>query len=377
MKTAGIYIHIPFCENKCNYCDYYCLENQNSDIGIFVEMLLKEIELTASKHVENWLFDTIYFGGGSPTLLSFQSINDILHQLKTNFNTASNIEVTLEINPGETTKDRLLSLKSLGINRLSLGFQSLHEDLLHTLSRTHNRNDCFKTFENTRIVGFDNISIDMLYNIPGQSVESWLKDLSIVINLKPDHIAIYPLTVEEDTILSKQINSGEISPVREEIELKMFTQCTQLLTESRFTQYEVAHFSKMGKKCRHNQHYWNLEPYLAFGPSAHGYDGKIRWWNVSSLDEYLNALSNNKKPISGFETLSSSDRFNESVIYGLRTNGGISTAVLQKHKHTGLIEASVKRWRKYLDISNDAICMKPGNFHLADEIVSEMLISDC
>ena len=377
MKTAGIYIHIPFCENKCNYCDYYCLENQNSDIGIFVKMLQKEIELTASEYEENWLFDTIYFGGGSPTILSSKSINDILHQLKNNFNTAANIEVTLEMNPGEMTKDKLLSLKSSGVNRLSLGFQSLHEDLLHTLSRTHNRNDCFKTFENARVAGFNNISIDMLYNIPGQSVESWLKDLSIVINLKPDHIATYPLTIEEGTALSQQINSGEISPVPEEIELKMFTQCTQLLTESGFTQYEVAHFSKMGKECRHNQHYWNLEPYLAFGPSAHGYDGKKRWWNVSSLDEYLNALSKNKNSVSGLETLSSSDRFNEAVIYGLRTNGGISTAVLQKHKHNGSIEASLKRWGKYLDISSDAIRMKPGNYHLADEIVSEMLISDC
>ena len=133
----------------------------------------------------------------------------------------------------------------------------------------------------------DNISIDMLYNIPGQSVEIWLKDLTIVSTLKLDHIAIYPLTLEEGTVLFQQMNSGEISPVPEETELQMFTQGSQFLTDSGFTQYEVAHFSKMGKKCRHNQHYWNLEPYLAFGPSAHGYDGKKRWWNVSSLDEYL------------------------------------------------------------------------------------------
>jgi oxygen-independent coproporphyrinogen-3 oxidase len=377
MKTAGIYIHIPFCENKCNYCDYYCLANQNSDIGIFIKMLHKEIERTAREHEENWLFDTIYFGGGSPTLLSSKSINDILHKLKNNFNTAANIEVTLEVNPGEIETKELSSFKEFGVNRLSIGFQSLHEDLLHTLSRTHTRNDCFKTFENARVAGFNNISIDMLYNIPVQSVENWLKDLNIVISLEPDHIATYPLTIEEDTVLSKQINLGEISPVPEEIEFKMFTQCTQLLTESGFTQYEVAHFSKMGKECRHNQHYWNLEPYLAFGPSAHGYDGKKRWWNVSSLDEYLNALSNNKNSVSGFETLSSSDRFNEAVIYGLRTRGGISTEILHKHKNHGLIEASVKRWEKYLDISSDAIRMKPGNYHLADEIVSEMLTSDC
>jgi oxygen-independent coproporphyrinogen-3 oxidase len=216
----------------------------------------------------------------------------------------------------------------------------------------------------------------MLYNIPGQSVENWLKDLSIVINLKPNHIATYPLIIEEDTVLFKQISAGKISPVPEKTELKMFTHGCQLLTESEYTQYEVAHFSKMGKECRHNQHYWKLEPYLAFGPSAHGYDGKKRWWNVSSLDEYLSALSKNKTPVSGFETLSSSDKFNEAVIYGLRTNEGISTSVLQKHEHNGLIEASLQKWGNYLDISSDAIRMKPGHYHLADEIISEMMMSD-
>ena len=376
MNTAGIYIHFPFCENKCIYCDYYCLENRNSDIDIFTEMLQKEIELTAKDNDKDWIFNTIYFGGGSPALLSSKSMHDILDQLRYYFNTAANIEVTLEVNPDETTEDELGRFKNSGVNRLSFGFQSLNEGLLHTLSRTHNPDHCITIYNNSRKAGFDNISIDMLYNIPGQSVASWLKDLSKVSTLKPDHIATYPLIIEEDTILFQQINSGTISPVPEETELQMFTQGSQFLTESGFTQYEVAHFSKLGKKCQHNQHYWKLEPYLAFGPSAHGYDGKKRWWNVSSLDEYLSALSKNKKPVSGFETLSYSDRFNEAVIYGLRTNEGIPTAVLQKHEHNGLIESSLKKWGNYLDISSDAIRMKPGHYHLADEIISEIIMSD-
>ena len=376
MKTAGIYIHIPFCKSKCNYCDYYSLEKREKDIPGFVEMLMREIEFTAKDHNKDWIFNTIYFGGGSPALLSSKSIHDILHQLIYQFNTAENIEVTLEVNPDETTGDNLLSLKNSGVNRLSLGFQSLNEGLLHTLSRTHNPDDCITIYNDSRKAGFDNISIDMLYNIPGQSIENWLKDLTIVSTLKPDHIAIYPLTLEEGTVLFQQMNSGKISLVPEKTELQMFTQGSQFLTDSGFTQYEVAHFSKMGKECQHNQHYWNLEPYLAFGPSAHGYDGKKRWWNVSSLDEYLSALSKNKNPVSGFETLSYSDRFNEAVIYGLRTNEGIPTAVLQKHEHNGSIESSLKKWGNYLDISSDAIRMKPGHYHLADKIASEMMMSD-
>ena len=373
MKTAGIYIHIPFCEYKCNYCDYYCLENRNSDIGIFVEMLQKEIELTAREYEENWLFDTIYFGGGSPALLSSKSMNDILNQLKNHFNTAANIEVTLEMNPDETTGDKLLSLKNSGVNRLSLGFQSLNEGLLHTLSRTHNPEDCITIYNDARKAGFDNISIDMLYNIPGQSVEIWLKDLTIVSTRKLDHIAIYPLTLEEGTVLFQQMNSEEISPVPEETELQMFTQGSQFLTDSGFTQYEVAHFSKMGKECQHNQHYWNLEPYLAFGPSAHGYDGKKRWWNVSSLDDYISKLSRNEKPVAGFETLSNTDRFNEAVMYGLRTNKGISTEILQKFKSKVYLESNLNKWKSHLDVSKETIRIRPGHYHLVDEICTNML----
>ena len=376
MKTAGIYIHIPFCKNKCNYCDYYSLEKREKDIPGFVEMLMREIEFTAKDHNKDWIFNTIYFGGGSPALLSSKSMNDILHQLKNHFNTAANIEVTLEVNPNDTTGDKLLSLKNSGVNRLSLGFQSLNEGLLYTLSRTHNPDDCITIYNDSRKTGFDNISIDMLYNIPGQSVENWLKDLTIVYTLKPDHIAIYPLTLEENTLLFQQMNSGGISPVPEETELQMFTQGSQFLTESGFTQYEVAHFSKMGKKCQHNQHYWNLEPYLAFGPSAHGYDGKKRWWNVSSLDDYISKLSRNEKPVAGFETLSYTDRFNEAVMYGLRTNKGISTEILQKFKSKVYLESNLNKWKSHLDVSKETIRIRPGHYHLVDEICTDMIAID-
>jgi len=377
MKTAGIYFHIPFCKNKCNYCDYYSLEKREKDIPGFVEMLMREIELSAHEHGKNWQFDTIYFGGGSPALLTPNDVNNILNKLKHHFNISKNIELTLEINPGETKKETLFSLKELGVNRLSIGFQSLDNRLLTTLSRTHRLDDCFMMYEDAKVAGFDNINIDMMYNIPEQSLDRWVDDLNTLVKLDCDHITIFPLTSEKGTPFYNQVNSGEVKLPGSHIEESMFTHSSQLLSINGFIQYEVAHFSKPGKECQHNQHYWNLEPYLAFGPSAHGYNGKKRWWNVSSLDEYLSALAKNKKPVSDFETLSYSDRFNESVIYGLRTNEGISTAALQKHEHNSSIESILKKWGNYLDISSDAIRMKPGHFHLADEIVSEMLISDC
>ena len=376
MKTAGIYIHFPFCENKSIYCDYYSLEKREKDIPYFVEMLMREIELTAKDHKKNWFFDTIYFGGGSPALLSPNNVKDILNKLNHHFNISETIELTVEVNPRETTKENLFSFKELGINRLSIGFQSLDPDLLTTLSRTHIPDDCFTIYEDARDAGFENISVDMMYNIPGQSVENWLKDLKILIEIKPDHIAAYPLIVEEGIPLFNRIKSGEIIPLPEGTELEMFTQANKFLANSGFIQYEIAHFTKSGKECKHNQHYWNLEPYLAFGPSAHGYDGRKRWWNVSSLDDYLSKLFINEKPVIDCETLSSKNQFNETVIYGLRTNNGISMEKLRKFETKVPLESSLKKWKDHLKISKEAICIKSGHYHLADEIATDMMVAD-
>ena len=345
-------------------------------MGYFVEMLHREIELAAYKYEEDWQFDTIYLGGGSPALLPPNDVKNILNKLSYNFNISESIEITLEVNPGETTKENLSSFKKIGVNRLSIGFQSLHPTLLTTLSRTHSPNDCFTMYENARNAGFDNISIDMMYNIPRQSLSRWIEALGSVVKLNCDHIAIFPLTKEEGTPLFNQVQSGEIKLPDSHIEEEMFTHGSQFLTENGFTQYEVAHFTKPGKECQHNQHYWRLEPYLAFGPSANGYDGKKRWWNISSLDDYLSKLSSNEKPIAGFETLSTSDRFNETVIYGLRTIGGISRAILQKNENNEFIYSNLQKWENHLDISQETIRIKPGHYHLVDEITTAIMAVD-
>jgi oxygen-independent coproporphyrinogen-3 oxidase len=374
MKFSGIYIHIPFCKKKCNYCDYYSLENRNSYIDVFIKMLLREIELTAKKFDKDWIFDTIYFGGGSPGLLPSKEIDEILNKLHNQFNTAECMEVTLEINPDETTKDKLLFFKKSGVNRLSIGFQSLEPKLLHTLSRTHNPDECNLIYNHARDSGFDNISIDMLYNIPGQSVESWLQNLAAVTALQPDHIATYPLIIDERAPFNHQVKSGGSSPVSEEIEQNMFIRGSQFLRENGYIQYEIAHFSQLGKECKHNLHYWNLEPYLAFGPSAHSYDGVKRWWNNSSIDAYLRSLSNNEIPPYGFETLNAIQYYNEKIIWGLRTKQGIQIDMLQNIDIKSRFESILKKWENSLEISNKTIRIKSGHYYLADEITSDMMI---
>jgi len=374
VKSAGIYIHIPFCEKKCNYCDYYCFENRTSDLDIFTKMLKREIELTAKKFNKDWLFDTIYFGGGSPALLPSKEIDNILTNIKNQYNIAECLEVTLEINPNETTQRGLSLIKKAGINRLSIGFQSLESKLLHTLSRTHKPNDCNLIYNHARGSGFDNISIDMLYNIPGQSVKNWLQNLSAVTALHPDHIATYPLMIEEMTPFNHQIISDNILPVSEKTEQKMFIQGSQLLKENGYIQYEIAHFSQRGKECKHNLHYWHLEPYIAFGPSAHSYDGEKRWWNISSIDAYIKSLSNNEIPTHGFETLNVMQHYNEKIICGLRTKQGIELDMLQDIVDKRYFESIIKKWENSLEISNKTIKIKSGHYYLADEITSDMMI---
>ena len=366
MTKAGIYIHIPFCEHICNYCDYFTTEKREAEIPQFVEMLIREIELTAARFDHDWQFDSIYLGGGSPALLPPRELEIILNKLKEYFSLSQIPEITLEINPGENSIGDLQSFIEMGINRLSIGFQSLNPKLLNLLTRTHNQGDCVTIYEDSRKVGFDNISIEMLYNIPGQSVTQWLNDLKTVVEMQPDHIAMYSLIGEKGTPFYTDIQNGDLSLPDAAIEGKMYKQGSQYLRDCRFTQYEVSHFAKPGKECRHNLHYWKRDPNLAFGPSAHGFDGEKRYWNVASLEKYGEILSQNNLPIQNTEILSAENIVNEIVMNGLRTNLGVPTSCFDN--------ISIQKWESYLEIENGSLLLKPEYFHLADEITADLMV---
>ena len=369
MNSAGIYIHIPFCQYICNYCDYFTTEKREREIPHFVAMLLQEIELTASKYNHNWQFDSIYFGGGSPAQLSPNELERIIHKLKEQFSHSNNLEITLEINPRENSSSDLKIFKEMGINRLSIRFQSLNPKFLNILTRTHNPDDCIALYGNSREAGIENISIDMLYNIPGQSVTQWLNDLKTVVEMQPDHIAMYSLTAEKGTPFYTDIQNGDLSLPDAAIEGKMYKQGSQYLRDCRFTQYEVSHFAKPGKECRHNLHYWKRDPNLAFGPSAHGFDGEKRYWNMASLEKYGEILSQNNLPIQNTEVLSAENIVNEIVMNGLRTNLGVPTSCFDN-----IDDISIQKWESYLEIENGSLVLKPEYFHLADEITADLMV---
>ena len=377
MTKAGIYIHIPFCKHKCVYCDFYSMEKREEDIPRFVDMLIREIELNGKNFHEDWTFDTIFFGGGTPSLLEPRLLEQILNTLDRSFNISKAEEITLEANPGEAPGQRLAEYYKLGINRLSIGFQSLQPKLLTYLSRLHTPKDCFSTYRNARDAGFENINIDMIFNIPGQSLKVFQDDLQQVVKLEPEHISAYSLTVEKNTPLYTKVRDGKIIMPSEEMEVEMFEFCQKYLRSHGYSQYEISNYSRDGMECCHNLHYWNLEPYLAFGPSAHGYDGHIRWWNTSSLDAYIQMLEHNEKPISGSETLSQTDHFNESVFNGLRTREGIQLRKIHSWEtESKKMNPTILKWKDRLNITKDTISLKSDSYKFADKIASNMMITE-
>ena len=343
----------------------------------FIDMLIREIELTSQDYHEDWTFDSIFFGGGTPSIMKIKWLRMILNTLKTSFDISKVKEITLESNPGEISKQQLSQLRKLGINRLSIGFQSLQPELLTILSRIHNPKDCLNTYKNARDAGFDNINVDMLFNIPGQDFKVWQKDLGKVLNLAPDHISAYSLIVEKNTPLHSLVKNGQIIMPSEKMNLTMFEFVRKYLSSHGYNQYEISNYTIDGMKCLHNLHYWNLDPYLAFGPSAHGYDGHNRWWNISSLDAYIRKLEQKKMPLSGSETLSQIDRFNEIVLNGLRTQDGIQMRKINSfNTKLNQINSAINKWQDQLVITKKSIRIKTNYYKYADEIASDMMLTE-
>ncbi|MEE3188681.1 MAG: radical SAM family heme chaperone HemW, partial [Candidatus Neomarinimicrobiota bacterium] len=312
MKSAGIYIHIPFCAVKCIYCDFYSITDRENSIPRFINAIVKEIE-TCTVDVSNWKLETIFIGGGTPSLLNGRNIESILNALERKYDLAQIKEWTMEANPGEAPLERLKDFRSLGINRLSMGVQSLEPDLLKFLTRIHSANQVFETYEHARNAGFENINCDLIYSMPGQSWEIWERDLLRVLDLKPDHISAYTLTLEKGTELYQFVKKGQVTMPEEDQTGGWFLKTHGILNSHGYSAYEISNFAKPGMECRHNLHYWRIHPFLAFGPSAHGFNGSNRWGNVRSLDQYLTQIESGNTPISMKESLTQKNLTNELI----------------------------------------------------------------
>ena len=375
MNKAGIYLHIPFCKTKCIYCDFYSVTKREDSISEFIDCLVKEIELNKNK-LSNYDFNTIFFGGGTPSVLTEYQLEKILNALHKYYNLNKNIEITLECNPGEINYEKLKGFRNLGINRLSIGFQSFNNDILKFLGRLHNAEQSIETFNAARKAGFDNINIDLIYDIPKQKLKDWKNDLFLGTSLHPEHISAYSLTVEQNTALYSMVKNKKVYMPSETMDKKMFLSTIEYLENKNYKHYEISNFCQEKRECQHNLHYWKLNPYLAFGPGAHGFDGKKRWWNKKSIDYYIDSLKKNMLPIQSEEILTNKDSFNENIMNGLRLIEGLSTDkinLLIPHNFDNYIEKIQKKW-PYLKHKNQKLKLNKEGLLFADEIITDLFL---
>lgn len=374
---SGIYLHIPFCKSKCAYCNFFSLVTEKK-MDDYVSALKKEI-INRKSYLGDDVVKTIYFGGGTPSLLPIKYVEEILELLHENYNIISNPEVTLEINPDTIDKDKMMSLKRLGVNRMSVGIQSFNDDDLRYLGRRHDSRHALQVLDDLSGVGFDRITLDLIYGMPTLTEEKWNHNLDIFFSTGISHLSAYALTVEPKTILGQKIEKEELQEVSEEDTIRHYNILVERTKENGFEHYEISNFAKEGCRSQHNSIYWQDVKYLGLGPSAHSYDGDSRQWNVSNLTKYIQFVNADIDTDTDADTdtdtdmgryyereiLSKEDKFNEYVMTSLRTSWGCNVGKIERDYGESYAHNFLKNVKKYLD--SGIMLMKDNNFILTDE----------
>ncbi|MCX6154855.1 MAG: radical SAM family heme chaperone HemW [Candidatus Kapabacteria bacterium] len=373
---AGIYIHYPYCQKKCFYCDFFSVTDKSSD-NKFIAALLKEIENKTVCQREMPPADTIYLGGGTPSLLSVKNLEKVLNKLHNNFNIVSNAEITLEANPGTLTKQKINEFLTLGINRLSIGIQSFNNDELIFLQRIHNAATAKQAINDAIDAGFENISIDLIFSIPNQTKELLKYSLETAVDFPIQHISAYSLIFEPQTPLYDAMEKGEIIPMPEDDDSDLYAYLIEFLGENGFEQYEVSNFARNGNKSKHNLNYWNNGEFYAFGPSAAGYVGGYRYKNFSDIDKYIEYIDNNESPEEYREEITSEKVQQEQIFLPLRAEGisfEIINSVNDEKKNTKAMNFIKELMDHNLMISKDnRFKLTSKGYMICDEITARLM----
>lgn len=372
---AGIYIHVPFCKSKCIYCDFYSVAtNENSDR--YKDALIKEITFRQN-YLDNEKITSIYFGGGTPSLLSIRSIAEILEGLHKHFIISEECEITLEANPDDLSGPYLHDLNGEGVNRLSIGVQSFIDNELKMLKRRHNASNAISAIRNAQKAGFSNISADIIYGLPYSTVKTLSETIKQMLELGIQHISAYHLTYEEGTALYRQLKEGSIRKTDEENSLAQFELLLELLSDAGFDHYEISNWSLPGMSSMHNSAYWSNSPYLGLGPSAHSYDRKSRQWNVSDLSLYISSIEKGK-PNFEIEHLNKKDFFNEYLITAIRTKSGIDSGqlkVIAEEYYNFTVEVLERKYKEGLLVKNNNFySLSSKGIFVSDSITRELII---
>jgi putative oxygen-independent coproporphyrinogen III oxidase len=334
----GLYVHVPFCKTKCPYCDFFSLTTADQ-IPAFLAALAGEARLYRGQFPA---FDTLYLGGGTPSWLGEAHFAALLQILRQHFTWAPESEITLEANPDDVTREKLILWRDLGFNRLSLGAQSFDDQELRFLGRRHTATQTEAAIELSRAAGFANIGLDLIYGLPGQTLKAWIKTLETALRCAPEHLSCYQLTLAADTPMGREAARGNLIPLDEETQRELFLFTDQFLTQQGYLHYEVANFARGPENvCRHNHKYWTHVPYLGLGPAAHSFDGRRRWWNFSSLAPYGASLKEGEAPVAGQEILTPEQLRLETLYLGFRTQEGVALATLCEHPRGEAIVAEL------------------------------------
>jgi oxygen-independent coproporphyrinogen-3 oxidase len=376
MNDSAIYIHIPFCDHKCIYCDFYSIITSDN-INRFLSSLKKEIKFYSKKYSAGRIYTSIFFGGGTPSLMEPVYLSEIISSLKRNYAISEDAEITIETNPGTVDKEKLELFREAGINRISIGIQSFDNDDLKFLTRIHDKDTAIKTVLFADEIGFENISIDLIFNLPGQTKEKWKMNLQNAIELPVKHISAYSLILERGTILNKMVQDGKVTIQDNDYDAELYELTMDFLEAKGFIQYEVSNFTKPGYECRHNNAYWRYRDYLSFGPSSHSFMNNRRWWNFSSLKHYISEIDKFGTAVANYEDIDSEMALNEYIMLALRSKGlniidferkfGSSWIFQKKDMIANLVEYNL------ISSDNNFISLTRKGYALCDEILSSLL----
>lgn len=374
----SIYIHVPFCLTRCIYCNFFTQDNILHLLEEYVNSLCYEIQLISNKNVhEDGKCQTIYFGGGTPSLLTEAHLKKILNAIKNALRIKNDAEITLECNPQDLNAEILGGYRASGVNRLSIGCQSFNDSLLQALSRRHTAAECHAALELSRNAGFTNMSADLIFGIMGQTVDMWKADLITIMHYTPEHLSVYSLTVEKGTPLYKLAKESAVSFPPETESAEMFLLTDEFLTNEGYEHYEISNYSKPGLHSKHNSSYWCGIPYLGLGAGAHSYNNGIRSWNVQNIKKYITLLSGGTLPVDGSEMLTDEQIFLETVMLSLRTEKGLDLTKLDRQHRERLernIDSILKdRAKNVITIDNEIVKIPRAEWLLSDEIVARLV----
>lgn len=377
LKEIGLYIHIPFCRSKCRYCDFNSFPGNETLIPSYIDTLKKELD-SYSALLGSHIIKTVFIGGGTPSLLDHHYIKEVMGRLRTICDLYPQAEITIEANPGTLDLQKLIAYRDTGINRISVGLQAWQDKLLKDLGRIHTKDQFLENLANIKKAGFENINIDLIFSLPGQTFDDWKETLDNVIKLKPQHLSCYSLKIEEDTVFGELLEKGELSEPDEELDRLMYRYACDRLTDSGYNHYEISNFSKPGFRCRHNLIYWKADEYIGLGAGAHSYFNGVRYNNKYGIAEYIKSGDSEGFSKENRQEISFAESMSEFMILGLRLLEGVSYNDFEARYGERMTDVfgkpiNILESRKLIDVDQHGVKLTSLGLDLANQVFMEFI----